>query len=414
MSRPQTRPPRRRGRPARVPKPRAGLVREPLATSADPVAELAARATRADIAVLHRIGADPARPGVGRDVPWPSLLASEALASVIRAAGGAREAILSTDLATETSPALRSVAAMLRCRSIAVVPVLQDDGAVVGALVVASHQPRRWTPGDRRALELLAGMAAAESEQARASAERARTLEALSRVTGEIAHDFKGYLAVLLANAEHLHARLAPDDPDREAVLDIVEASRSGELLARQLLTFARRHRMQRLRLDLALLVRRSARLVAPLVGAATQLEVGGQARDLWIAADASALERVVMNLVTNANDAMPSGGTIRISAFSLHLERSSPHQHGIVSPGHWAVLVVQDEGSGMSKETLARLFEPFYTTKAGSGTGLGLSAVYGIVTQLEGHVVVESREGTGSSFTIYLPLADAPPSPTV
>jgi two-component system cell cycle sensor histidine kinase/response regulator CckA len=247
---------------------------------------------------------------------------------------------------------------------------------------------------------------------------QAQRLEGIGLLAGGIAHDFNNVLTVILSCAEALREELAaggtPGPRAREDVEEIHAAAARAADLTRQLLTFARRHPIEPVPLDLNGVLRRSERLLRRVIGEDVRLRVSLQ-DDLWaIRADPGQLEQVVLNLAVNARDAMPDGGAFVIETSNVVAERSHQHLLPGLSPGAYVRLSARDDGAGMTEEVRARAFEPFFTTKPpGEGTGLGLSTVYGIVKQSSGHIRVESAPGQGTSFELWFPrTAEAPRDP--
>jgi CheY-like chemotaxis protein len=184
-----------------------------------------------------------------------------------------------------------------------------------------------------------------------------------------------------------------------------VSAERSAALTA-QLLAFARRQMIAPKVLDPNALIQRVESLVRRLIGEQIRVTLRLGAQGL-VRADESQLEQVIMNLVTNARDAMVTGGTLHLETSDERLERESAAQRPDFTPGRYVTISVMDDGPGIPAESLPHIFEPFYTTRAG-GTGLGLATCYGIVKQSGGHIVVSSRPGKGTTFQVYLPSVDA------
>jgi signal transduction histidine kinase/ActR/RegA family two-component response regulator len=241
-----------------------------------------------------------------------------------------------------------------------------------------------------------------ELERQAEALRNAQRMETVGRLAGGIAHDFNNLLTVVLANA----SKLVRDDqlpPTAKAALeDVRGAATRGADLVRQLLTFSRRQRTVPRTLDLNRVVRDIQRLLARLLGERIDLSVVTAQEPLLVSADASQLEQVVVNLATNARDAISGGGKVTICTSPTIIEDGHP----VLAPGGYAVLSVIDTGTGMDAQTLRQAFDPFFTTKEpGQGTGLGLATVHGIVQQSGGHVAVTSQPGEGSRFDVHLPL---------
>jgi PAS domain S-box-containing protein len=235
---------------------------------------------------------------------------------------------------------------------------------------------------------------------------QAQKMDAIGRLAGGVAHDFNNLLTAIVGHAELLKHQLTEGTPAFEDVEEIEKAAARAAGLTQQLLAFSRRQVLQLTVLDLDAVVAGMQRMLHRLIGEDVQLtfEAGGPA---WIKADPSQMEQVILNLVVNARDAMPTGGTIRIESSARELGDIQSDQLGI-EPGRYVVLTVADNGHGMDAATRARVFEPFFTTRK-HGTGLGLSTVYGVVRQSGGLITVESQPGTGTVFTVHLPSVAAP-----
>jgi PAS domain S-box-containing protein len=237
---------------------------------------------------------------------------------------------------------------------------------------------------------------------------QSQKLEAVGRLAGGIAHDFNNILSVVLSYSETLLDALGPGEL-RTDVEEIRAAGLRGAALTRQLLMFNRQQMVEPRVLDLNAILSDMTRMLQRLLRADIELVVG-TADDLGpINADQGSIEQVVMNLVVNAGDAMPSGGRLEIATANVELDQRYADAHPGVAPGRYVRLEVNDTGTGMDRATLARIFEPFFTTKErGRGTGLGLSVVFGIVQHSGGHVWVDSAPGQGTRFRIHLPRTDA------
>ncbi len=241
---------------------------------------------------------------------------------------------------------------------------------------------------------------------------QAQKMEAVGRLAGGIAHDFNNLLTIIMGCGEVLLA--GPDlvDESRELVGQVLRSCERAASLTRQLLTFSRRQALRPRVLDLNLAVRDTARLLRRLIGADVELVVDLDAALGPVRADPDQVAQVLLNLAVNARDAMPHGGRLTIQTDTATVEREPAEGELGMSPGRYAVLSVRDTGCGMTPEVQSRLFEPFFTTKeVGKGTGLGLATVYGIVRQSQGHITVDSSPGAGTTFHIYLPLAEGSPA---
>ncbi len=237
---------------------------------------------------------------------------------------------------------------------------------------------------------------------------QSQKMEAVGRLAGGVAHDFNNLLTVIIGRAEMLMGRMGTSSPMFDDVGLILESSERAANLTRQLLAFSRRQVLQPRILNLNAFLSRMGNMVRRLVGEDVELHLE-LAPDLKrIKADPSQVEQVVMNLVVNARDAMPSGGKLIIRTVDVQLAEPRVNAHMSVPEGSYVLLEVQDSGMGISDEVRPHLFEPFFTTKDPSkGTGLGLSTVYGIVRQSNGYIDVETGPHQGSRFQIYLPAFD-------
>jgi two-component system cell cycle sensor histidine kinase/response regulator CckA len=234
---------------------------------------------------------------------------------------------------------------------------------------------------------------------------QAQKMEAVGRLAGGVAHDFNNLLTAVLGYTEMLQEQVPPGDPLRGSIDEIRHAADSATLLTRQLLAFSRRQVLQRDVLDVNNVVGAMVNLLRRTIGEHIALDIALDARDADTLADRGQLEQVLLNLVVNARDAMPDGGTIRVATSTATLEAPVTHQRWTTPAGTYVLLTVADRGEGMTPEVVEHLFEPFFTTKPrGNGTGLGLSTVYGIVMQTGGYVGVETREGRGTTMYVYLP----------
>ena len=273
--------------------------------------------------------------------------------------------------------------------SLTVSPIRDSDGQVVGASKIARDITRQ------RQLEDLV--------------RQTQKMEAIGRLAGGLAHDFNNLLTVILGYAATVNNRLAPDDPLRSTVREILSAGERAASLTGQLLAFSRKQVTQRKILDLNVFVSEIRNMLERMIGEDVDLAVVPNPEPCFVNVDTGQLTQILMNLAVNARDAMPTGGKLTVETRVVVREREDLGRRGIRPAGRYAILAVSDTGTGMDAETEAHLFEPFFTTKeTGKGTGLGLATVYGIVTQHGGWIDVYTELHHGTTFNIYLPLAEA------
>jgi PAS domain S-box-containing protein len=243
-------------------------------------------------------------------------------------------------------------------------------------------------------------------EASRAALVQSQKMEAVGTLVGGIAHDFNNLLAVVLGNLELLRKRL-PEDAKIKRLLDnTFDAAQRGASLTRRMLAFARRQDLKVAPVDLPELVRDMADLLQRSIGPMVRIETRFPLRLAPAYVDANQLELALLNLVVNARDAMPEGGTITVAGRGEVVVSGAA---GGLPPGDYVCLAVTDTGLGMDETTLARAVEPFYTTKeVGKGTGLGLSMVHGLAEQSGGQLTLTSRPGQGTTAEIWLPVAPA------
>ena len=237
---------------------------------------------------------------------------------------------------------------------------------------------------------------------------QAQKLDALGSLAGGVAHDFNNLLTAIIGYADILRDDLGADSRHTEDLDEIIKASDRATALTRQLLAFSRRQPFDPKPMRLDERVTDMEKMLRRLLGPPVRLVTATEADLAAISADPNQIEQVVLNLAVNSRDAMAQGGTLTIETRNVRLDEPYAHGSAAVPPGAYVMLAVSDTGSGMSQETLARLFEPFFTTKEkGKGTGLGLSTVYGIVKQSQGHVLVYSELGVGTTFKCYFPVSE-------
>jgi two-component system, cell cycle sensor histidine kinase and response regulator CckA len=255
-----------------------------------------------------------------------------------------------------------------------------------------------------------------ERKQLEHQLRQSQKMQAVGQLAGGIAHDFNNLLTVINGQVELALSEVPVGDPMRQRLEDVEEAATRAARLTRQLLAFGRIHTIEAKVLNLNAIVSGMTQMLAPLIGKGVSLEFVPGKNLGHIKADAAQFEQVVMNLVLNAKDATPEGGTLSISTEDVRLDGTAPvgafsrTDISVAPAGEYVALTVIDNGHGMSLETQARIFEPFFTTKKpGHGTGLGLATVYNIVKQNKGYITAQSELGRGSRFTIYMPRVDTP-----
>ncbi|MCZ7685960.1 MAG: ATP-binding protein [Sandaracinaceae bacterium] len=258
--------------------------------------------------------------------------------------------------------------------------------------------------GDERILHVV-WRDITERKQLEAHLRQSQKMEAIGKLAGGIAHDFNNLLVAIICHSELLHEALADRPELQEQVDEIRKAGDRAAALVRQLLTFGRKRELMPRVIDLNVVLGEMHKLLRRLIGEHVQLSTVLDDEPVLVMVDPVQVEQVVINLATNARDAMPRGGTLTIAVQrTVVSEGAGPPE---LEPGPYAVLAVSDTGVGMDEATAQRAFEPFFTTKElGEGTGLGLSTVYGIARQSGGTVQVSSRPGGGTTMEVLLPVA--------
>jgi PAS domain S-box-containing protein len=280
--------------------------------------------------------------------------------------------------------------------STAVSPVLDERDAVVGVSFIT----RDVTAAKRSEADL---------RTADERANQAQRMASLGQLAGGVAHDFNNLLGIIL---NYTAFAAEPDADPADIRTDLAQVRTAAERavgLTSQLLTFTRQDTVQPRALDLNASIGETFAMLSRTIGEHITLVAVPSPGPLMIRADAGHLQQILVNLVINARDAMPDGGTLVIEATATELDDHQPDLQPAPAPGHYARLLVSDTGTGMSPNTIEHLFEPFFTTKPrGKGTGLGLATVYGIITAAGGSINVYSELGLGTTFRVYFPLVAA------
>jgi nitrogen fixation negative regulator NifL len=247
-----------------------------------------------------------------------------------------------------------------------------------------------------------------ERQELESQLRQSQKMEAVGRLAGGVAHDFNNLLTAILGYTELLLQDVGPDDPKTAELNEILAAAQRAAALTRQLLTFSRRQVEQIEVVDVAAAVRGMEQMLRRVIGEDVAFTCVVPVDLGRVRADRSQIEQVLLNLVVNARDAMPRGGTLRVEAANVTRAGASRGAGDASHGGSWVVLTIADDGVGMSDETLRHIFEPFFTTKPkGKGTGLGLATVYSIVHQAGGFTEVASEPGEGTTFRVFLPRTE-------
>jgi len=286
---------------------------------------------------------------------------------------------------------------------------LENDRASVVTLYL--NRMAGLTPGDNHLVAHMIDMTEQKNLEMRFA--HSQKMQAVGQLAGGVAHDFNNLLTAMIGFCDLLLMRHPAGDQSFADIMQVKQNANRAANLVRQLLAFSRRQTLQAKMIDITDVLAELSNLVRRLIGENIELKVV-HGRDLWpIKADQGQLEQVLINLAVNARDAMPTGGTLTIQTSNVSVNRSSPIPRDLVPPteedkitdGDYALIEVIDNGTGIKREILQKIFEPFFSTKeVGSGTGLGLATVYGIIKQTGGYVYVSSTPGKGSRFALYFP----------
>jgi PAS domain S-box-containing protein len=283
-----------------------------------------------------------------------------------------------------------------RWLSVTADPIVDEGGRFRGAVFILGD-----ITGSKNAEE--------QNRKLESALTQMQKLDSIGRLAGGIAHDFNNILSVILGYGEMTLSALPEGHSARASLRVVMESGERAVALTRQLLAFSRKQVLAMEALNLNEVLEQMARMLLRLLPANVKIELRTQISVQNILADKSQVEQVILNLVVNARDAMPRGGTLSVETADVALPEEPGVECGGMAPGRWVMLAVSDTGTGMTPEVKEKIFEPFFTTKeAGKGTGLGLATVYGIVRQHGGHLAVESAPGQGATFRAYFPATPA------
>ena len=278
------------------------------------------------------------------------------------------------------------------------VPERMDEGATLWHGIIGDITDRKRAEEERQELQV--------------QLLQAQRMETVGRLAGGIAHDFNNLLTAIIGSSSLILATMAPDDPNRELVIEINEVGERAAQLTRQILAFSRRQVLKPRTLVLNEVVAGIEPLLRRTIGEDVALELLLDPDLPATEIDPHQMEQVLMNLAVNARDAMPEGGRLIVETAASVPDAAFLKAYPKARSGRYVVLAVTDTGCGMDQETVPRVFEPFFTTRGvGEGTGLGLSIVLGIVEQSGGFVTADSEPGQGSTFRVYLPASEAAPA---
>lgn len=295
---------------------------------------------------------------------------------------------------------------------------LVKKGRLTALMAIHDRKPRIWNPGEQALLGEVTERCWAHIERVRAEESvregerrlvQAQKMEAIGNLTGGLAHDFNNLLGIIIGNLDLLRAQpgggVTRDPNLNQLSSEALDAALRGADLTRRLLAFARRQTLQPQRTDLNELIEGISKLLKRTLGTDVEIKLDLEPQ-LWAAnVDPSQLGASLINIVNNARDAMPNGGTLAIATSNRHLDADYVTAHTDLLPGDYTLIEVSDTGTGIPPDLLNHIFDPFFTTKEqGKGTGLGLSMVFGFTKQSAGHINVYSEVGHGTTFRLYLP----------
>jgi PAS domain S-box-containing protein len=324
------------------------------------------------------------------------------------------EPLVVEDLRTERRWAVSPIVLAEGFRGALAVP-LQLRGQTVGVLTARSRQVMRFAHDDISVLTSIAYLVSVvlERQQGEERLAQGQKMEALGQLTGGVAHDFNNILTVVLGNLQLLDDLLETQPRPRRLAAAASRAAARGADLTRKLLAFARRQPLAPKPVAVEAFMRNWTELLARTLDASIRLVANVREQGLVLNVDPGLLETAMLNLALNARDAMPDGGSLTVTAEAVSIAPDDPPDARELGPGRYVLISVTDTGHGMDATVLRHVFEPFFSTKDGHGSGLGLAMVYGFVKQTGGGVAVYSEPDRGTTFKLYLPRA-MPSEPAV
>lgn len=279
----------------------------------------------------------------------------------------------------------------------------KKDGTIFPVEIAASHLIWKGRPVHIAAIRDITHHRRLEEQLM-----QSQKMEAIGILAGGVAHDFNNILSAIIGYASILQMKMKKDDPFLENVQEILSSSEKAAVLVQSLLAFSSKQIINPRPTNINEAIKKVEKLLLRVIGEDIEFRTRYADTDLIVLVDTGQFEQALMNLATNARDAMPKGGTLAIETSRISLDEAFIKGHGYGQKGEYALVTVSDTGAGMDEKTRERIFEPFFTTKEmGRGTGLGLSMVYGVVRQNKGFIDCSSEPGKGTSFMIYLPLTE-------
>lgn len=335
--------------------------------------------------------------------------ASDSLPGHVLAANGP---VVVDDLRAETRWTPNAALVDAGCRAVLAVPV-QLRGHGVGVITARSNEVKRFAHDDVSVLTAMANLVSVvlERQQGEERLAQGQKMEALGQLTGGVAHDFNNILTVVLGNLQMLDDALETQARPRKLAAAAARAATRGADLTRKLLAFARKQPLASRPVAVEAFFRSWTEMLGRTLDASIQLVTQCSEPGLVMSADPGLLETAMLNLALNARDAMPGGGTLTVTAEPVSIAGDDPVDARELDAGAYVLISVTDTGHGMDAQVLRRVFEPFFSTKDGRGSGLGLAMVYGFVKQTGGGVAVYSEPDHGTTFKLYLPRVMEGPS---